>query len=129
MTTRAFTQRGATLIEMVAVILILAIASVAIMDQFQNASSSYDDNQQIQTATQLAQECAEHLLATRRLQGYATAIATDCSALPSVAGYTASVSFGAAPAACVTMACRQVDVVVTNGATERARLVFMLGDY
>lgn len=125
-------QRGFTLVEMVMVIVILAIASVALMDQFVNTAKSYLINEQLQTSTQLAQECAEHILATRRLQNYATAITTACPTLPASytsAGYLRTVSFGAAPAACVTTPCTQVDVIITHNATERARSVFMLGSY
>jgi len=125
-------QRGVTLIEMVIVIVILAIAATALMDQFVNSAHSYQTNESVQTSAQLAQECAEHILATRRLQDYATAIASTCPALPAAyttAGYARSASFGAAPAACVTVPCTQVDVAVTRGGTERARVVFMLGSY
>ena len=127
-----FRQEGFTLIEMVMVIVILAIASVALRDQFFNASKSYLTDEQLQTSTQLAQGCTEHILATRRLQSYAVAIASTCPTLPAAyttAGYARTVSFGAAPAACVTAPCTQVDVVVTKGGTERARVVFMLGSY
>ena len=125
-------QRGVTLIEMVIVIVILAIAATAIMDQFVTSARSYETNESVQTAAQLAQECAEHILATRRLQGYATAIAATCPALPAAytsSGYVRNASFGAAPAACVTAPCAQVDVVVTHSGSERARVVFMLGSY
>ena len=125
-------QRGATLVEMVVVIIILGIASIAIMDQFVNMARSYAGNERLQTGAQLAQGCAEQILATRRLQGYASAIAGSCPALPpsyAAAGYTRSVSF--TPAACATLPC-SVDVVVNHSAaspTEQARVVFMLGSY
>jgi prepilin-type N-terminal cleavage/methylation domain-containing protein len=125
-------QRGATLVEMVAVILILAIASTAIMDQFVNTKDSYLVNESLQTSAQLAQECAERIMATRRLQSYTAAIGTNCLALPATytaAGYVSNATFAAAPAACVTAPCTQVDVVVTHNGDERARVVFMLGSY
>ena len=75
-------QRGVTLIEMVIVIVVLAIAATALMDQFVNSAHSYQTNESVQTSAQLAQECAEHILATHRLQDYATAIASTCPALP-----------------------------------------------
>lgn len=128
-TMRLMRQRGVTLIEMVIVIVILAIAATAIMDLFVNSAKSYQTNESVQTAAQLAQECAEHILATRRTQGYATAITTTCAALPAVAGYATTVTPGAEPAACATSPCRQFDVVVTHNGTERARVVFMLGSY
>ncbi|MBU1190964.1 MAG: prepilin-type N-terminal cleavage/methylation domain-containing protein [Gammaproteobacteria bacterium] len=123
---------GFTLIEMVLVIVILSIAGLAILNQFSNMSRSYFSNERLQTSTQLAQECAEQVLAIRRLQSYAAAVASGCPALPpsyAAAGYTRSVSF--TPAACVTLPCT-VDVVVNHSAAspnEQARVVFMLGDY
>lgn len=123
-------QRGVTLIEMVFVIVILAIAATAIMDQFVTGARSYQTNESIQTAAQLAQECAEHILATRRLQGYTTAIAADCTALPSMASYTTAVSSSAlATAPCATTSCTLFDVVVTHDGIERAHVIFMLGSY
>ncbi|HEY9199730.1 MAG TPA: prepilin-type N-terminal cleavage/methylation domain-containing protein [Gammaproteobacteria bacterium] len=125
-------QRGVTLIELVLVIVIVAIAAVAIMDPFVTSANSYRTNESVQTAAQLAQECAEHILATRRLQDFTTANATDCPALPAAyttAGYARTRSFGAAPSPCFTSPCTQVDVVVTHSGSERARVVFMLGSY
>lgn len=125
-------QCGVTLIEMVIVIVILAIAATAIMDQFVNSARGYQTNESMQTAAQLAQECAEHVLAVRRLQSYTTAAAATCPTLPAAyttAGYARAVSFGAAPAACVTAPCTRVDVAVTRNGTERARVIFMLGSY
>lgn len=125
-------QCGVTLIELVMVIVILGIAAVAIMDQFVNSARTYEINESVQTAAQLAQECAEHILATRRLQGYA-AITPSCPTLPAAytaAGYASAATFGGAPAACATPpSCTQVDVVATQGGIERARVVFMLGNY
>lgn len=125
-------QKGLTLIEVVLVILLLSIASVAVLGQFTQMARSYDSNEHAQTAAQLAQECAEHIFAQRRLQTYAAAISATCPLLPATytaAGYARTVSFGAAPGACVTLPCTQVDVVVTHNATEWARTVFMLGSY
>lgn len=124
-------QRGVTLIEMVIVIVVLAIGATAIMDQFVNSARSYQTNESVQTAAQLAQECAEHILATRRLQSYTIAVNTNCLALPPpypAAGYAANASIVLDPATC-TAPCAQIDVVVTNSGTERARVVFMLGSY
>lgn len=129
---QAWRQRGATLVEMVMVIVILAGGTVAVMDQFVNSSRSYQTNEATQTAAQLAQQCAEHILATRRLQGHAAATATPtiCDALPVFTGYTPTVSFAVAPTPpCVTAPCTLVTVTVTQGGNPRASVVFMLGNY
>jgi len=130
-------QRGFTLVEMVMVIVILGIASVALMDQFVNTSKSYLIDERLQTATQLAQECAEHILAMRRVQGYA-AISSTCPTLP--ATYTTPGAVYAVTAsladvtpltntACFTDPCKVVTVTTTFNTTVRAQVVFMLGSY
>lgn len=125
-------QRGFTLIGLVITMVIISVASLALINQFSAAGKSYLSNEHLQTSTQLAQACAEHILATRRLQTYAIATASSCPALPAsytTAGYAHTLSVDAAPAACVTLPCAQVSVIVTRSGTEQARIVFMLGNY
>lgn len=130
-------QRGFTLVEMVMVIVILALASVALMDQFVNASKTYLIDEQLQTATQLAQECAEHILATRRVLGYA-AISSTCPTLPPT--YTTPGAVYAVTAslvdvtpltntACFTAPCKVVTVTTTFNTAVHAQVVFLLGSY
>lgn len=66
-------QSGFTLIELVAVVLVLAVAAVPLFSLFSQSGISMLVNENIQTATQLAQERAEHLLAVRRNRGYGDA--------------------------------------------------------
>ena len=123
-------QRGFSLIELVVVIVLLGIAAVALLQQFSQAAGSLARNEQIQTAAQLGQACAEHLLAVRRGQDYPTAIGTDCSSLPGLAGYTTSVAPQGSPAACpVGAVCEELRVTVAHGAETRAQLSLMLVDY
>ena len=63
-------QRGFTLLELVAVLLVVSIASVPLLGLFSGASLGLLSDEAIQTATQLAQERAETLLAVRRNRGY-----------------------------------------------------------
>lgn len=129
-------QRGVTLVEVVMAIVILGIAAVAIMDQFVNSVRSYAVNESVQTATQLAQECAEHVLATRRLQGYAAgtpacpALSGTYTAVGAVYAVSASSVVVTPPnSGCFTDPCRVVTVTATyNGAT-RASLAFLVGSY
>jgi len=64
-------QQGFTLIELVAVIIIIAVAAVPLFGLFSQAGRSLLADETIQTATQLAQARAEHLMAIRRNRGYA----------------------------------------------------------
>jgi prepilin-type N-terminal cleavage/methylation domain-containing protein len=124
------TQAGFSLIELVVVIVLLGIAAVALLQQFSQAAGSLAHNEQLQTASQLAQGCAEHLLAVRRLQGYADAITSDCSTLTPIAGYTISVALLGSPAACPLGAiCEELQVTVNHGANLRARVSLMLVEY
>jgi type II secretory pathway pseudopilin PulG len=77
---------GLTLIELVMVILVLGIASVGLVAMAVQLPRSLGLTEDLQAAAQLAQGCAEHILASRRHLGYA-ATATDCATLPPLDGY------------------------------------------
>ncbi len=127
-------QDGFTLIELVMVILVIAIASVPLFGQFSQATASLLDDEKIQTATQLAQERAEEILALRRRQGFA-AIATGTindTLTGNYAVYSRSVQVGAPPggSGCFASAtCKEVVITVSRDATTRARVSFILVDY
>lgn len=63
---------GFTLIELVAIILLLSVAGTAILALFGQVGRSLATNQDTQTGTQAAQACAEQMMAFRRspLPGY-----------------------------------------------------------
>lgn len=63
-------QLGFTLIELVAVIIVMAVAAVPLFGLFSQSGVSMLANEETQTAAQLAQERAEHLMAVRRNRGY-----------------------------------------------------------
>lgn len=128
------TQQGFTLLELVLVIVVIALASVPILGQFSQAGQSLLLNEEIQTAGQLAQERAELLLATRREQGYA-AIATGTTSeilTGNYAGYTRTVTVNEPPSGtgcAVGATCKEVLVSVARGGSQRAALTLMLVDY
>lgn len=64
------TQTGFTLVELVLVIIIISVASVPLFSLYTQATSSLLNNEDIQTAAQLAQERAERILSLRRSQGF-----------------------------------------------------------
>lgn len=131
-------QRGFTLIELIAVIIIVAVASVPLLGLFSQSGQSLLANEKIQTATQLAQERAEYLMAVRRNQGY---IATDISVnqtevlTGNYSNYTRTTSIidetvpyagSDCPAA---GACKQITVSVVEAGTTRAEITFVLVNY
>ena len=127
-------DRGFSLIELVLVILVLAVAAVALATQFSQSVAGIGLDEELQTATRLAEERAEQLLADRRRSGYAAVplgTTTDTLAGP-YAGYGRTVTVSAyAGAACPVPAsgCREVDITVTRGAATRARLRFLVANY
>jgi prepilin-type N-terminal cleavage/methylation domain-containing protein len=131
-------QRGFTLIELIAVIIIVAVASVPLLGLFSQSGQSMLANEKIQTATLLAQERAEYLLAVRRNQNYA---ATDISVnqtevlTGNYSNYTRTTSIidetvpyagSDCPAA---GACKQITVSVAEAGTTRAEITFVLVNY
>ncbi len=129
---------------MVAVIIILAVASVPLFGMFSQAALSLSDNESIQTAAQLAQERAESILAVRRDQGYSAA-----ALLPgtypetfSVAGnfgdYTRSTAISEPPVGpgcplhpvtLVAATCKGVIVTVSRNGNTHAQLTLLLVNY
>ena len=138
------TQRGFTLIEMVAVIIILSVASVPLFGMFTQASLSLADNENIQTAAQLAQERAEAILAVRRDQGYgaaALAPGTYPETFPvagNYAAYTRSTVISQPPVGpgcplhpvtLVPATCKEVVISVSRNGRTHAQLGFLLVNY
>ena len=131
-------QRGFTLIELIAVIIIMAVASVPLFGLFSQAGVSMVANEKIQTATQLAQEHAEYLMALRRNQGYAAAdisVGQVENLAGNYTGYTRTTSIiddtvpyagSDCPAA---GACKQITVSVTEAGKIRAEIAFVLVNY
>lgn len=126
-------QPGFSLIELVAVITVLSVASIGIAAGFAHLGRSQLLNEDIQAASQMAQACAEHLIASRRNNAYATML-TNCTALGSFNGYGPPTVTTFAPAAgttCPTGAtCNGFLISAsygTNGASAQTRL--MVVDY
>ena len=127
-------QRGFTLLELIMVIVILALAAVPVLGQFSQVSSSLLGNEAIQTAALLAQEQAEAVLAERRRLNYA-AIPTGTSSTVlggSYSAYTRTLTVNEPPtgSGCAAGAtCKEVIVRVDHNGKKRAEVTFILVDY
>jgi len=125
-------RNGFTLIELVMVIVLLSISSAGLITLFGQLTSSLSINNDIQTAAQLAQECAEHLLAARRTAGYDLGGITDCSALPALNGYgppsvTTTDPYGGA--ACPSSANCKLLTISATYASGASTVSLLLTDY
>jgi len=128
------TQRGFTLLELVMVITLIALASIPILGQFSRASSMLLTDEIIQTAAQLAQERAEGVLADRRNNGYAAVPTGTTSDVLSGAysnySRTATVTSPPVGSGCAVGAtCKEVIITVDHSGRTRAEITFMLVDY
>jgi len=128
-------QNGFTLLELVLVIIIVSIASVPLFGMFSQAASSLLINEKTQTAVQLAQEHAEHLLAIRRNQDFNAAQLSGSSTEVlggNFSGYNRSTVITQPPSGpgCPGGAsCKEVTVSVAEGATTYAEVTFLLVNY
>jgi prepilin-type N-terminal cleavage/methylation domain-containing protein len=133
-------MKGFSIIELIIVIVVVAIAAVAIGSAFAYISRSQRLNVELQTATQIAQECAAHVVGRGRKPGSYAAVApiaspsTICDGLPAIAaGFTRVVNvtnMAAGGALCgAGWACKRVEVIVTRGAANLVTLNFMLVNY
>jgi prepilin-type N-terminal cleavage/methylation domain-containing protein len=127
-------QQGFTLLELVMVITLVAVASIPILGQFSQASSILLTDEIIQTAAQLAQERAEGILADRRGKGYAAVLTgTTSDVLTGAYGsYSRTVSVTSPPVGsgcAVGATCKEVIIAVDHSGRTRAELTFILVDY
>ena len=127
-------QQGFTLLELVMVIVLVAVASVPILGQFSQISGSLLTDEIIQTAAQLAQERAEGLLADRRTAGYAAVpVGTINDVLAGAyASYSRTVVVTQPPAGsgCAAGAtCKEVIVSVDHSGKTRAEVTYILVSY
>lgn len=129
--------RGISLIEMIVVMVLVSAAAVPLLSLYGVVVRSLPINEDTQTAAQLAQECAEHVLAARRnpAVGYGAIDNSICNVLPPpLAGFARKVEvtdLAASPPCTVKAAgtCKKVEVSVSAQTTEPTRLTFMLVNY
>jgi prepilin-type N-terminal cleavage/methylation domain-containing protein len=131
------TRAGFTLIELIMVIVIVAIAAVAIGAAFAHVSRSLALNEDLQRASQVAQECAEHILSLARPpRGHYAAVPVAagsalCNGM-AAAGFNRTVNVSAMAAAAPLCAagwnCKRVQISVIKG-DAAVEVNFMLVQY
>jgi prepilin-type N-terminal cleavage/methylation domain-containing protein len=129
-------ETGVTLIELVVVLVILAVASVPLFGQFSQASMTLLSNERIQTAAQLAQERAELIMGWRRNLGYNTVQLATGTTTESLAGnytgYTRTTVISQpplGPGCPVGATCKEVVITVDRSGTPNAEVTLVLADY
>jgi prepilin-type N-terminal cleavage/methylation domain-containing protein len=132
-------RHGFSIIELVIVIVVVAIAAVALGSAFNYISRAQRLGVDLLTATQLAQECAAHVIGrTRKPGSYAAVGAASpsafCDGLPAIEpGFTRVLnvtSMAAGGALCSAgWACKRVEIIVTRAGSNLVILDFMLVNY
>lgn len=133
-------RHGFTLIELVIVIVVVAIAAVAIGSAFTYISRVQRLTVDLLAATQIAQECAAHVVGLGRHPGSYAAVtpvtspSTICNSLPAIdPAFTRVVNVSAIAAGgalcSAGWACKRVEIVVTRGGSNLIALDFMLVNY
>jgi len=129
-----FRAKGFTLVELVMVILLLSIGATVIVAGYGQVARSLSVNEDLQAATQLAQECGEYVVAARRdnpLIGYSGVTGANfCSGVPNPTGLSLTIAFTdpyrgvACPGTCKLAA-----ISVTKGGDSLAMTNVMLARY
>ena len=132
-------RRGFSLVELIIIIIVVAIAAVAIGSAFAYASRAQRLGVELVAATQIAQECAAHVLGLARKPGsYAGVPAASpsavCNGLPAIGtAYTRVVNVTDMAAGGVLCGagwqCRRVEIRVTSTGRELVTVNFMLVNY
>jgi prepilin-type N-terminal cleavage/methylation domain-containing protein len=129
-------MKGFSIIELVMVVVVVAIAGTAIGSAYAYLSRSLALNQDLQRGAQIAQECAEHIVGRARKPGTYASVptgATACNAIAVAAPYSRTVAVAdiAAVGTLCTVAngCKSVSITVQNGAVTLVTLNFMLVNY
>lgn len=128
---------GFSLIELIITIVVVAIVAVAIGSAFTYITRSQRLTVDLLTATQIAQECAAHVIGRGRKPGSYAAVplaapSTFCNGLPAIAGFTRVLNItntAAGPLCSAGWACKRVEIVVTRAGRNLVTLDFMLVNY
>jgi prepilin-type N-terminal cleavage/methylation domain-containing protein len=131
---------GFSILELIIVIVVVAIGAVAIGSAFSYISRSQRLTVDVATATQIAQECAAHIVGRGRRPGtYAqvapiTSPSTICNALPAIDPAfqrVVNVSNMAAGGALCSggWQCKRIEILVRRAGRDLVALDFMMVNY
>lgn len=120
---------GFTLLELLAVIVIVSVGLAGLAKMFGNTSMALALGESTQLTAQYAQECAEYVLGVRKDLGFTSIAANTCDTLPPLpTGYSRSLSLaanttGACPSSSV---CTNAAVTVSRGAASTTITVMLV---
>ena len=127
---------GFTLLELVAVIIVISVGLAGLASMFGDSGRALVIGEDVQTAAQYGQECAERFMAVRRDLGFNHASITTALCDPAPAGFTRVVTpvglptyTGGLAEACPNAAtCRNITITTTKG-TVSSVIMLMLVAY
>ena len=132
-------MQGFSLVELIAIIVVLAVGIVSLLQVFGTATRTISNNVDGQLGAQLAQERAEQVLADRRnpARGYTYVKTANYPAEASVTGFAnyarstaiSNLAGGACANAVTNTTCKQVVVTVTRGGQKVGEVALMVADY
>lgn len=120
---------GFTLIELVAVIVVISVGLAGLVKMFANTSMALVNGESVQVGAQYAQECAEYVLGVRRDLGISAVNAGTCDTLPALpSGYSRSLTLAAnTSSACPSSSsCNDVTITVSAGAMDSTVTVMLV---
>jgi len=129
------TNRGVTLIELLAIVVTMAAAGTILTSMYIQLPRATQVDEQSQHAAQLAQQCSERILSRRRSTavgaGFASIASGMCAGLPVLPGYAvADTATPLAGGACPALAnCLRIVVTVTRSAVTVAATDFIVVQY
>lgn len=127
-------MRGFSLVELIAIIVLLSVGLVSLLQVFGTATRSIGNNVDGQIGAQLAQERAERVLVDRRVRGYSYMLAGNYPNESPIAGfpnYARTTTFSPLTVAPCTPGgtCQQVVVTVTQAGQLVGEITLMVEDY
>ncbi|MGE5650577.1 MAG: type II secretion system protein [Bacillota bacterium] len=120
---------GFTLLELLAVIVIVSVGLAGLAKMFGNTSMALVLGEGTQLTAQYAQECAEYVLGVRKDLGFTSITENTCDSLPALpAGYSRSLSLAAnTTGTCPSSStCANVAVTVSRGTASTTITVMLV---